>query len=89
VVDAPTGIESGGTTAAPPSDKVFIYPKNGQSQAQQDQDRYECHRFAVEQTGYDPTMAGGGVQGDVSATKRSDYGRAQAACLEGRGYTVR
>jgi Glycine zipper len=34
---------------------MFIYPARGQSQAQQNQDRYECHSWAVQQTGFDPT----------------------------------
>ena len=34
---------------------MFIYPAKGQSQAQQNQDRYECHSWAVHQTGFDPT----------------------------------
>lgn len=33
----------------------FPYPRNGQSQEQQERDRYECHRWAVQQSGYDPT----------------------------------
>ena len=33
----------------------FVYPAKGQSQAQQDKDRYECHTWAVQQTGYDPS----------------------------------
>ncbi|MEJ1963117.1 MAG: DUF6515 family protein [Gammaproteobacteria bacterium] len=89
VVDPPTGIESGGTTAAPQTDTVFIYPKNGQSEEQQATDRYECHRFAVRQSGYDPTVSGGGVQADEATNKRSDYMRAQAACLDARGYSVK
>lgn len=89
VVEPPTGIVSGGSTTAPTSDEVFIYPKQGQSQAQQDQDRYECYRFGVDQTGYDPTQPGGGVPSDVASSKRGDYMRAQAACLEGRGYSVK
>ncbi len=89
VVDPPTGIESGGTTVAPSTDTVFIYPKNGQSTEQQSRDRYECHRFAVLQTGYDPTASGGGVPADTAAGKRSDYLRAQAACLDARGYSVK
>jgi hypothetical protein len=36
---------------------LFIYPKKGQSQAQQDKDRFECHSWAVTQTGFDPTRA--------------------------------
>jgi hypothetical protein len=36
---------------------LFIYPAKGQSQAQQDKDRYECHLWAVQQTGFDPSKA--------------------------------
>jgi uncharacterized protein YcfJ len=35
----------------------FVYPQNGQSAEQQQQDEYECHAWAVQQTGYDPTSA--------------------------------
>jgi len=70
-------------------DDVFIYPKNGQSEEQQATDRYECHRWAADQTGFDPTQPAGGVPADQNTGKRGDYQRAQAACLEGRGYTVK
>ncbi len=43
-------------TASAQSAQMFIYPKNNQSQAQQDKDRYECHRWAVQQTGFDPSV---------------------------------
>jgi len=33
---------------------VYTYPAKGQSQEQQDRDRYECHSWAVKQTGFDP-----------------------------------
>jgi hypothetical protein len=36
---------------------IFIYPAKGQTQAQQDKDRYECHNWAVQQTGFDPTRS--------------------------------
>lgn len=40
-------------TAAP----AVIYPARGQSERQQDQDRYECHAWARGQSGgYDPTQ---------------------------------
>ena len=42
-------------TALAQSDNIFVYPAKGQSQAQQDKDRYECHSWAVRQTGFDPT----------------------------------
>jgi hypothetical protein len=63
---------------------MFIYPNRGQQQSQQDRDRFECHDWAVKQTGFDPSLG-------VAATtdKQSDYKRAMTACLEGRGYTVR
>ncbi len=36
---------------------LFVYPSQGQSQEQQSRDRYECHIWAVQQTGFDPTRA--------------------------------
>jgi Glycine-zipper domain len=33
----------------------YVYPAKGQSQAQQDKDRYECHAWAAQQTGFDPS----------------------------------
>jgi len=89
VVAPPDGIETAGTTHAPASDQLFVYPKNGQSAELQAKDRYECHRWAASQTGFDPTEAGGGVPPDESVQKRNDYFRAEVSCLEGRGYSVR
>lgn len=138
---------------------MFIYPAKGQSQEKQDKDRYECHTWAVKQTGFDPSnpqasvsnapkpqhyqpsqphvlkgaargtalgAVGGAITGNagkgaaagaamgglaggfkrrderisqaqhqqVSAqsaqqNQRGAYQRAMAACLEGRGYTVK
>jgi hypothetical protein len=42
---------------APPPQKVFVYPNNGQSPEQTERDRYECHLWAVQQTGVDPSRA--------------------------------
>lgn len=89
VVSPPAGIESGGTPQTASADSIFVYPKNGQSAEQQARDRYECHRSAVLATGYDPTVAGGGVPPDTATSKRSDYMRAQEACLDARGYSVK
>jgi hypothetical protein len=36
--------------------KVYFYPTQGQSDAQQDRDRYDCHVWAVKQTDFDPTQ---------------------------------
>jgi hypothetical protein len=40
---------------APPPQRVFVYPANGQSPEQTERDRYECHIWAVQQTGVDPS----------------------------------
>ena len=41
--------------APPPPQKIFVYPAHGQSPEQTDRDRYECHVWAVQQTGVDPS----------------------------------
>ena len=63
--------------------KMYVYPAAGQSDAQTSEDRYQCHVWATNQSGYDPTMGAG---------KREDaegYSRAFTACMEGRNYVVR
>ena len=34
---------------------LFAYPASGQSQEKQSFDRFECHQWSVQQTGFDPT----------------------------------
>src|SRR3984957_10280713 len=41
----------------PQPQRIFVYPANGQSAEQTDRDRYECHVWAVQQTGVDPSRA--------------------------------
>jgi hypothetical protein len=97
---APTTLPAGSSSPPPPSPqmgpstlqtgtKVFVYPRNGQSADQQAHDRYECYRFAVTQSGFDPMHSTGPAPQSSRAESQSDYDRAQAACLEGRGYTIR
>lgn len=63
---------------------VVAYPMNGQGQQQLDQDRYQCHRWAVSQSGFDPATATYAPPANVADT----YRRALGACLGGRGYSV-
>lgn len=161
---APEEDTSAPAEAQPQGSQVFVYPAKGQSPVQADRDRYECHMWAVKQTGFDPsephlaphqrirvvampapgssTLAGavtgavigaavsrprasgtgaavgalaGALLGHAADTARqqqldrvrdqyderdrrsaarleqqsNDYRRAIAACLEGRGYTVK
>jgi hypothetical protein len=58
---------------APQGGTLFVYPKNGQAADQIAKDRQECQAWAGSQAG------GGG----------SDNLRAQTACLEARGYSVK
>jgi len=97
VVDAPPGADQPGAAPSPdaaaPSgttgDNAYIYPKNGQSQEQQAADKFECHDWAKNQTGFDPTQPGGGVDPSQNAARRDQYQRAMGACLEARGYSVK
>ena len=101
-VRPPRQVESQIATQEPTATALFAYPKSGQNTEQQTQDRYECHHWATDQTGFDPTQSGDvppaastPAGGTVVATtvaepiKRQDYLRAQAACLEARGYSVK
>jgi hypothetical protein len=146
-------------SAVAQSGEMYIYPAKGQDKVKQDEDRYDCHSWAVSQTGFDPSKpqasspnsygnqpyrpsqphvlkggargaalgaVGGAIAGDAGkgaaagaamgglagGFRRRDerrqqasqqqanaqaaqqnqqiaYNRAMAACLEGRGYTVK
>jgi hypothetical protein len=67
------------------SERLVVYPNQDQSEEQQAKDRYECHRWAVTESGFDPTME----EQEFAAEDRDVYRRGLAACLEGRGYTVK
>jgi hypothetical protein len=132
----------------------FVYPAKGQSPEQQKKDEYECHQWAVQQTGIDPSKPapqtaaapsspqtptgvtpGAGVRGaargavvgeivgddagagaaagaaaaraqsrrqnrqqaaqqqqqqqQAQGAQSASYAKARAACLEGRGYSVK
>jgi hypothetical protein len=79
-----------GSSAAPvqvPAAAAVIYPKNGQSADQQARDRYECYRFAVAQSGFDP-MHPNNLTAAARADGQANYERAQGVCLDAHGYAV-
>jgi hypothetical protein len=49
---------------------IYAYPAKGQSQPQQDRDRYECHSWAAKQTGFDPSKSQA-VASDTPASSRT------------------
>ena len=65
--------------------RLYVYPNKGQSEEQQAKDRYTCHQWAVSESDVDPTLE----EQDYSDREKREYKRAMAACLEGRGYTVK
>jgi beta-lactamase class A len=66
---------------------LYVYPKNGQGAQQTANDRYQCHQWAVAQTGFDPTNSANDTQAATATPE--NYKRAVTACLEARGYSVR
>lgn len=63
--------------------KLYVYPAAGQSEAQTADDRYQCHVWAADASGHDPTL-GAGSRDDAES-----YTRAFTACMEGRNYVVK
>lgn len=61
--------------ALAPAQEQFYYPSKGQSEQQQEKDKYSCYEWAKGQTGFDPTAApvatsprpsGGGGEGGAN-----------------------
>jgi hypothetical protein len=63
--------------------KLYVYPAAGQSESQTADDRYQCHVWAANQSGHDPTLGAG------SRAEAEGYSRAFTACMEARNYVVR
>lgn len=73
----------------PLAEQLFIYPKQGQSEKKQADDRYDCHKWGVSQTGYDPSQPPENMAQQELINKHESYQKAMKACFEGRGYSVR
>lgn len=63
---------------------VIAYPTSGQDLRQQQQDRGECHRWAIDQSGFDADKA----LAPPTRPQAGTYHRALAACLAGHRYSV-
>ena len=89
-VEPPAGLSSvppqGASVNPAVSSELFAYPKGGQTEAQQKQDKDECSRWATSETGFNPAAP---APGKDPADARLSYLRAEAACLEARNYSVR
>lgn len=47
--------------------RLFVYPAKGQTEDQLERDRYECHTWAVQQSGFDPSQPQSGYRTVVAA----------------------
>lgn len=73
-----------GVAARSAANEIYFYPARGQDERQQQQDRYECHQWAVGESHFDPSVS----QQPDNLQRYRDYQRAITACLVGRGYTA-
>jgi hypothetical protein len=80
-IDPPPEVEEQAESQA--NTELIAYPKNGQSDEQQTKDKSDCQQWAATQSGY--TSAGAAPTADLN---RGNYLRAEAACLDARGYSV-
>jgi YMGG-like Gly-zipper len=68
--------------AAEAQNSLYVYPLKKQSSEQQDKDRYECHSWAVQQTGFDPSRA---YPGHPNQLDPQPYRPSQPHVLRGAG----
>jgi hypothetical protein len=67
-------------SAAAQNSQMYIYPAKGQDQNKQNEDRYDCHSWAVSQTGFDPSKA---PATSSSASGSQQYHPSQRHVLKG------
>src|SRR5258708_8143376 len=79
----PPGVGGARGPPPPPPQRVFVYPANGQSPEQTERDRYECHVWAVQQTGVDPSRAGANAYERVVVQPANPPGSGTVAGLIG------
>jgi hypothetical protein len=68
--------------------QLFIYPQRGQSPQQQQQDRFECHQWAVQQTGFDPMMGPAPPAPTAAPTTGALRGAARGAAIGAVGGAI-
>ena len=64
---------------------VYAYPLAGQSEEQQGRDRWECHSWSVQQTGYDPSQPIQAAQPSYSAPPPSSSSQPSVLGTAARG----
>jgi hypothetical protein len=82
---------------------LSVFQKEGASEEEQSSDRFECHRFAVQQTGFDPAIRPpddhppmrpedkAELQARQSVERRKQqlkYNEVLKRCMKNRGYAI-
>jgi hypothetical protein len=82
----PQNVEPVYTPQMPPASPYdpIAYPANGQSAEQVAQDKYDCYRWSVDQSSFDPADP----NSPQAPAMIQVYRRSMMACLMGRGYTI-
>ncbi len=87
-VQPPAGLAEQIAAQAPVTE-LFVFPNGDQSDEQLERDREACHRWAIQQSGFNPKATAPHIKGsDRAMAKRADYLRADEACLEAHDYSV-
>jgi hypothetical protein len=86
-VQPPAGLAEQIDAQAPAETELFVFPNGNQTNEQLERDREECHRWAVQQVGFDPKSAAPRLKA-MDRPASENYLRADQACLEGRNYNV-
>ena len=73
--------------------EMYVYPSRGQSQKQQEKDRWECHEWAVQQTGVNPEQIANEATapetyGDEAVGRWAAGGAARGAALGAVGGAI-
>lgn len=82
---------------------LSVFQKEGASEEEQSKDRHECHRVAVQRTGFDPSIRPPddfppmrpGEKAELQAQQAVEwrkqhvqYNQALSSCMERRGYRI-
>jgi hypothetical protein len=68
--------------------EVFVYPKQGQTQQQFEQDQFACHQWAKNETGVDPTQQQAAPSAPPPATGGAARGAARGAAVGAVGGAI-
>jgi len=76
------------TGATAQTSRPYIYPSKGQTQEQQDRDKYECNQWAVSQSGFDPSNPSPSLTSGEQPQRGAGGGAARGAAVGAVGGAI-